>query len=77
MGLKMSNKRKYDKYEFYRNMRRTPWQKLFPHWWAENDLLVQAIGDEVERIKALAIFTLLNAGIKPPVMTWKESIVHK
>lgn len=62
---------------FKRNMRRTPWLKLFPHWWSENDALLNVIGDEVERIKALAFFSLLNAGIKPPVMIWQNSLVHK
>ena len=73
----MSNEKKTNEYEFYRNMRKTPWLRLFPHWWSENDALLKAIGDEVERIKALSIFSLLNAGLKPPVMTWKESVVHK
>lgn len=63
--------------DFQRNMRRTPWLRLFPHWWSENDALLNAIGDEVERIKALAIFGLLNAGIKPPVMIWQDSLKHK
>lgn len=62
---------------FFRNMRRTPWLKLFPHWWSEKDPLLNAIGDEVERIKASAIFGLLNAGIKPPVLLWQESLNHK
>ena len=66
-----------DVYEFHRNMRRTPWLKLFPHWWDEKDAFLNAIGDEIERIKALAIFTLLNIGIKPPVMIWKESLIHE
>ena len=44
---------------FARNMRTTPWTKLFPHWWSEDDL-TRAIGDEVERIKAQMIFALLN-----------------
>lgn len=63
-------------YEFHRNMRRTPWTQLFPHWWDETDALLNAIGDEVERIKALAVFALLNIGIKPPVLLWQESIKH-
>ena len=62
---------------FKRNMRRTPWLKLFPHWWSENDALLNAIGDEVERIKSLAFFALLNTGIKPPVMIWQNSIIHE
>lgn len=66
-----------DVYEFHRNMRTTPWMKLFPHWWDERDALTNAIGDEVERIKAQSIFNLLNAGIKPPVLLWQESIIHK
>ena len=66
-----------DVYEFHRNMRRTPWEKLFPHWWDTTDALLKAIGDEVERVKATAIFALLNAGIKPPVLLWQESIEHK
>ena len=65
-----------NQYVFNRNMRRTPWERLFPHWWDTNDALLSAIGDEVERIKASALFSLLNAGMKPPVMIWKESIVH-
>ena len=65
-----------DSTDFFRNMRKTPWLKLFPHWWSENDVLLNAIGDEVERIKASAIFGLLNAGIKPPVMIWQESLKH-
>ena len=67
----------YESDGFQRNMRRTPWTKLFPHWWSENDALLNAIGDEIERLKAQAIFTLLNAGIKPPVMIWKNSLVNK
>ena len=66
-----------DVYEFHRNMRKTPWLQLFPHWWDENDALLNAIGNEVERIKAQAVFTLLNAGIKPPVLLWQESINHE
>ena len=62
-----------DVYEFHRNMRRTPWDMLFPHWFDTTDALLKAIGDEVERIKAVSIFTLLNAGIKPPVLLWQES----
>ena len=66
-----------DVYEFHRNMRKTPWLSLFPHWYDEKDALLNAIGDEVERIKALSVFSLLNAGIKPPVLLWQESIDHK
>lgn len=58
---------------FHRNMRETNWQKLFPHWWDPNYLL-KAIGDEVERIKAMYVFALLNSTIKPPVMLWKTDI---
>lgn len=65
-----------DTTEFKRNMRKTPFLKLFPHWWGENDPLLKAIGDEVERIKALAIFGLLNATMKPPVLLWQSSLVH-
>ena len=61
---------------FHRNMRETNWQKLFPHWWDPNYLL-KAIGDEVERIKAMYIFALLNSTIKPPVMLWKTDIDNK
>ena len=67
----------YDSDDFQRNMRKTPFLKLLPHWFSENDELVNAIGDEVERIKAQAIFALLNAGIKPPVMIWQESLVNE
>ena len=66
-----------DAYIFNRNMRRTPWDKLFPHWWDTSDELLTAIGEEVERIKTSALFNLLNAGMKPPVMLWKESLMHK
>ena len=66
-----------DSTDFHRNMRKTPWLKLFPHWWDEKDALLNAIGYEVERIKATAIFSLLNAGIKPPVMIWQESLKHE
>ena len=65
-----------DANDFFRNMQKTPWLKLFPHWWSEKDALLNAIGDEVERIKAQAIFTLLNSQIKPPVMVWQESLIH-
>lgn len=61
---------------FTKNMRDTPWTKLFPHWWTE-DALTRAIGDEVERVKAQIIFALLNMGIKPPVMIWQRSLNHK
>lgn len=67
----------YDSDDFQRNMRKTPFLKLLPHWFSENDELVTAIGAEVERIKAQAIFALLNAGIKPPVMIWQESLVNE
>lgn len=66
-----------DVYEFHRNMRREPWTQLFPHWWDDTDALLTAIGNEVERIKAISVFSLLNAGIKPPVLLWQESINHK
>lgn len=66
-----------DVYEFHRNMRRTPWTRLFPHWWDDRDALLTAVGDEVERIKAISVFSLLNQGIKPPVLLWQESINHK
>ena len=62
---------------FHRNMRETNWLKLFPHWWSENDPLLQSIGAEVERIKAQAIFDLLNVGLKPPVLLWQTSINHE
>ena len=62
---------------FTRNMRETNWLKLFPHWWSENDPLLEAIGKEIELIKAKGIFKLLNATIKPPVMIWQNSINHK
>ena len=62
---------------FYRNMRETNWLKLFPHWWSENDPLIQSIGDTVERIKAQAIFDLLNIGLKPPVLLWQRSLNHE
>lgn len=65
-----------DTTNFHRNMRKTPFLKLFPHWWDERDPLITAIGDEVERIKALAIFGLLNAGMKPPVLLWQTSLTH-
>lgn len=61
---------------FAHNMRDTPWTKLFPHWWSD-DALMNAIGAEVERIKARMIFGLLNLGLKPPVMIWQSSIDHK
>lgn len=59
---------------FQRNMRETSWLKLFPHWWSENDPLTEAIGKEIELIKAKAIFKLLNSTIKPAVMIWQNSI---
>lgn len=66
-----------DSTDFFRNMRKTPWLKLFPHWWSERDPLLITIGNEIEKIKASAIFGLLNAGIKPPVMIWQESLKHE
>ena len=65
-----------DSNDFFRNMRKTPWLKLFPHWYSERDALLNAIGDEIERIKAQSIFTLLNSQIKPPVLIWQESLIH-
>ena len=62
---------------FHRNMRETNWLKLFPHWWSSNDPLIKVIGEEVERLKANAIFDLLNAGIKPPVLLWQNSLMDK
>lgn len=62
---------------FYRNMRETNWLKLFPHWWSANDPLIRVIGEEVEHLKANAIFDLLNAGIKPPVLLWQNSLVEE
>ena len=62
---------------FQRNMRETSWLKLFPHWWSENDPLTDAIGKEIELIKAKGIFKLLNATIKPAVMIWQNSINNK
>ena len=59
---------------FQRNMRETSWLKLFPHWWSENDPLTEAIGKEIESIKAKAIFKILNSTIKPSVMIWQNSI---
>ena len=35
----------YDSDDFQRNMRKTPFLKLLPHWFSENDELVTAIGD--------------------------------
>ena len=67
----------YDDGGFARNMRRTPWLKLFPHWWSEKDPFLNAIGDEVELLKASALFGLLNIGIKPPVLLWQESLKHE
>ena len=66
-----------DSTDFFRNMRKTPWLRLFPHWWSERDPLLLVIGEEVEKLKALALFGLLNAGIKPPVMIWQESLKHE
>ena len=66
-----------DSTDFFRNMRKTPWLRLFPHWWSERDPLLLVIGEEVEKIKALALFGLLNAGIKTPVMIWQESLKHE
>lgn len=62
---------------FKKNMQETNWFKLFPKWWAENDPLIEAIGKEVAYIKAQGIFELLNSTIKPPVLIWQNSIVHK
>ena len=61
---------------FFRNMRETEWLKLFPHWWSETDPLLQAIGKEVETVKAQAIFDLLNVAFKPPVLLWQESVIE-
>lgn len=66
-----------DANDFVRNMRKTPFLKLFPHWWSEKDVLLNAIGDETERIKSQAIFTLLNSQIKPPCLIWQNSLIHK
>ena len=66
-----------DSTDFFRNMRKTPWLRLFPHWWSERDPLLLVIGEEVEKLKALALFGLLNAGIKPPVIIWQESLKHE
>ena len=35
--------------DFFRNMRRTPWLKLFPHWWSENDALLKRISRQILR----------------------------
>ena len=61
---------------FFRNMRETEWLKLFPHWWSETDPLLQAIGKEVETLKAQSIFDLLNVAFKPPVLLWQESVIE-
>lgn len=62
---------------FTKNMQETNWLKLFPKWWSENDPLLETIGKEIAYLKAQAIFELLNTTIKPPVMIWQNSIVHK
>jgi len=66
-----------DNIDFHKNMQETNWLKLFPKWWSENDPLLKIIGDEIELMKAQAIFELLNTVLKPPVMIWQESIDHK
>ncbi len=66
-----------ENYGFKRNMQETNWLKLFPHWWSENDPLLETIGKEVAFLKAQGIFTLLNTMVKPPVMIWQNSVVEK
>ncbi len=66
-----------ENYGFARNMQETNWLKLFPHWWSENDPLLETIGKEVGFLKAQGIFTLLNTMVKPPVMVWQNSVVEK
>ena len=66
-----------ENYGFTRNMRETNWLKLFPHWWSENDPLLETIGKEVSFLKAQGIFTLLNTMVKPPVMIWQNSVIEK
>lgn len=66
-----------ENYGFARNMQETNWLKLFPHWWSENDPLLETIGKEVSFLKAQGIFTLLNTMVKPPVMIWQNSVVEK
>lgn len=66
-----------ENYGFTRNMQETNWLKLFPHWWSENDPLLETIGKEVAFLKAQGIFTLLNTMVKPPVLIWQNSVVEK
>lgn len=66
-----------ENYGFARNMQETSWLKLFPHWWSENDPLLETIGKEVSFLKAQGIFTLLNTMVKPPVMIWQNSVIEK
>lgn len=66
-----------ENYGFARNMQETNWLKLFPHWWSENDPLLETIGKEVAFLKAQGIFTLLNTMVKPPVMIWQNSVIEK
>ena len=61
---------------FVGNMRDTAWKKLFPYWYAEDDF-ISTIGEEIELIKAQGIFSLLNIGLKPPVLVWQKSLDHK
>ena len=61
---------------FIGNMRDTAWKKLFPYWYAEDDF-ISVIGEEIELLKAQGIFSLLNIGLKPPVMVWQNSLDHK
>lgn len=62
--------------EFIGNMRDTPWASFFPRWFMEDDF-IKSIGKEIEYIKSKSIFKLLNVGVKPPVLLWQESLVHK
>lgn len=66
-----------ENYGFARNMQETNWLKLFPHWWSENDPLLETIGKEISFLKAQGIFTLLNTMVKPPVMIWQNSVIEK
>ena len=66
-----------ENYGFTRNMQETNWLKLFPHWWSENDPLLETIGKEVSFLKAQGIFSLLNTMVKPPVMIWQNSVIEK
>ena len=66
-----------ENYGFARNMQETNWLKLFPHWWSENDPLLETIGKEVAFLKAQGVFTLLNTMVKPPVLIWQTSVVEK